>query len=279
MDADEYRRTSFEAWGTMASGWDRWQDELEATATPVREWMLRALAPRTGDTVLELAAGPGGTGYGAAAMIGERGRLISTDFSPDMVEVARRRSAKLGLTNVEHRVMDAEHLELEHDSVDGVLCRFGFMLMANPAAALSETRRVLRPAGRLALAVWCSAERNPWISIAGRMLVERGHMPAPEPGAPGMFTMANEERTRELLEKPGFSDVRMEEVPVRFVYGGIDEYVRRARDTGGVFSKVFREVPEGEREAMVAELEAQFAPFAIEGGYEFPGVALAVTAS
>ena len=279
MDADEYRRTSFETWGTMASGWDRWQDELEATATPVREWMLRALAPRTGDTVLELAAGPGGTGYGAAAMIGERGHLISTDFSPDMVEVARRRSAKLGLTNVEHRVMDAEHLELEHDSVDGVLCRFGFMLMANPAAALSETRRVLRPAGRLALAVWCSAERNPWISIAGRMLVERGHMPAPEPGAPGLFTMANEERTRELLEKPGFSDVRMEEVPVRFVYGGIDEYVRRARDTGGVFSKVFREVPEGEREAMVAELEAQFAPFAIEGGYEFPGVALAVTAS
>lgn len=279
MDADEYRRTSFETWGTMASGWDRWQDELEATATPVREWMLRALAPRTGDTVLELAAGPGGTGYGAAAMIGERGHLISTDFSPDMVEVARRRSAKLGLTNVEHRVMDAEHLELEHDSVDGVLCRFGFMLMANPAAALSETRRVLRPAGRLALAVWCSAERNPWISIAGRMLVKRGHMPAPEPGAPGMFTMANEERTRELLEKPGFSDVRMEEVPVRFVYGGIDEYVRRARDTGGVFSKVFREVPEGEREAMVAELEAQFAPFAIEGGYEFPGVALAVTAS
>lgn len=279
MDADDYRRTSFETWGAMASGWDRWQDELEATATPVREWMLRALAPRTGDTVLELAAGPGGTGYGAAAMIGERGRLISTDFSPDMVEVARRCSAKLGLTNVEHRVMDAEHLELEHDSVDGVLCRFGFMLMANPAAALSETRRVLRPGGRLALAVWCSAERNPWISIAGRMLVERGHMPAPEPGAPGMFTMANEERTRELLEGPGFSDVRMEEVPVRFAYGGIDEYVRRARDTGGVFSKVFREVPEGEREAMMAELEAQFAPFAVEGGYEFPGVALAVAAS
>lgn len=279
MDADEYRRTSFETWGAMASGWDRWQDELEATATPVREWMLKALAPRTGDTVLELAAGPGGTGYGAAAMIGERGRLISTDFSPDMVEVARRCSAELGLTNVEHRVMDAEHLELEHDSVDGVLCRFGFMLMANPAAALSETRRVLRPGGRLALAVWCSAERNPWISIAGRMLVERGHMPAPEPGAPGMFTMANEEHTRELLEGPGFSDVRMEEVPVRFVYGGIDEYVRRARDTGGVFSKVFREVPEGEREAMVAELEAQFAPFAVEGGYEFPGVALAVAAS
>jgi len=153
------------------------------------------------------------------------------------------------------------------------------MLMANPADALSETRRVLRTSGRVALAVWCSAERNPWISIAGRLLVERGHVPAPEPGAPGMFTMANEERTRQLLEAAGFSDVRMEEVPVGFTYRGLDEYVRRARDTGAVFSRVFAEADDDERAEMEAELESRFAPFAVSGGYEFPGVALAVAAN
>lgn len=279
MEPDDYRRTSFETWEAMAPGWERWRAEVEATSTPVREWMLRALAPRAGDTVLELAAGPGDTGFAAAALVGERGRLISTDLTPAMVEVARRRSAELGLRNVEHRVMDAEHIELEDDSVDGVLCRFGYMLMADPAAALSETHRVLRPGGRVALGVWCSAERNPWISIAGRMLVERGHVPPPEPGAPGMFRMAREERTRELLEAAGFTGVRMEEVPVRFTYRDVDEYVRRARDTGGVFSKVFRETSEDERVAMEAQLEEAFAPFAVEGGYELPGAALAAIAS
>ena len=279
MEPDEYRRTSLQTWEAMASGWERWRVETEATSAPVREWMLEALAPRPGDTVLELAAGPGDTGFAAAAILGEHGRLISTDFSPDMVEVARRRGAELGLRNVEHRVMDAERIELEDDSVDGVLCRFGYMLMADPAAAFSETRRVLRSGGRLALAVWCGAERNPWVSIAGRMLVERGHMPRPEPGAPGIFSMASEERVRALLEEAGFTNVRVEDVSVLFTYRDVDDYVRRSRDMAGVFSKVFREASEDEREAMRAELEESFAPFALEGGYEFPGVALAAVAS
>lgn len=278
MEHGDYRRTSRDTWGAMARGWERWRAEIEETNAPIRDWMLNALAPEPGDTVLELAAGPGDTGFRAAETVGETGRLISTDFSPDMVEVARRRSAELGLANVEHRVMDAEQMELEDDSVDGVLCRFGFMLMASPAEALTETRRVLRSAGRLALAVWCSAERNPWISIVGRLFVERGYVPASEPGAPGMFTMASEERTRSLLEDAGFARVRMEEVPVRFTYRGVDEYVRRASDTGSVFTKVLADAGEDERAELKAELESRFAPFAVATGYEFPGVALAVVA-
>jgi ubiquinone/menaquinone biosynthesis C-methylase UbiE len=145
--------------------------------------MITELAPRPGDTVLELAAGVGDTGFEAAAILGDGGRLISTDFSPAMVEAARRRGAELGLQNVEYRVMDAERLELDPNSVDGVLCRYGYMLMPDPAAAFAETRRVLRPGGRLVLAVWGAPERNPFFSIMAMNLVQRGHIPPPEPSA------------------------------------------------------------------------------------------------
>jgi SAM-dependent methyltransferase len=279
VDRDEYRRTSLEAWGAMAPGWERARKNREATAAPVREWLIRKLAPKPGDIVLELAAGQGDTGLEAAALLGESGRLLSTDFSPAMVEIARRRSAELGLSNVEHLVIDAEQIELEDDSVDGVLCRFGYMLMPDPAAALSETRRVLRPGGRLAFAVWSSAERNPWMALAGRMLAARGHMPPPEPGAPGMFVLASEEHTRSLVENASFTDVRIEEVPVRFSYGDVDEYVRRSNDTGGMFARAWGEASEGEREAMMDELRDAFAPFAADGGYDLPGVALCIVAS
>jgi ubiquinone/menaquinone biosynthesis C-methylase UbiE len=84
------------------------------------EVALRELGPRPGDTVLELAAGVGDTGF-EAATLGEGGRLISTDFSPAMVEAARRRGYERGAENVEYRVMDAERIELDGDSVDGVL--------------------------------------------------------------------------------------------------------------------------------------------------------------
>jgi len=186
MELEDYRRTSFEAWEAMAPGWERRRAQLAQALTPVREWLIAELEPSPGDTVLELSAGPGDTGFAAAAIVGERGRLISTDFSPDMVEVARRRGAELGLQNVDYRVLDAERIELDTDSVDGVLCQRGYMLMAAPATALAETRRVLRPAGRLALSVWGAPEHNPWAAIGGRALVERGHMRPPEPGAPGL---------------------------------------------------------------------------------------------
>ena len=202
MDRDEWRRTSLETWQRMASGWERRRAEIDGVTAPVREWLLRELAPRPGDTVLELAAGPGDTGFSAAALVGDGGRLISTDFSPEMVEVARRRGTELGLRNVEYRALDAEHLDLEDDSVDGVICRFGYMLMADPDAALAETRRVLRPGGRLVLAVWSSPDENPWVSLVGRVLVGRGHMSPPEPGSPGIFSLGSEDRLR------GFSAVR-----------------------------------------------------------------------
>jgi ubiquinone/menaquinone biosynthesis C-methylase UbiE len=79
-----------------------------------------------------------GAGFEAAALVGAGGRLISTDFSPSMLDTARRRGAELEVENVTYRVMDAERIELEADSVDAVLCRFGYMLMADPDAVRAD---------------------------------------------------------------------------------------------------------------------------------------------
>ena len=145
----------------IAMSWERRREQIEELSAPVRQWLVRALDPREGDTVLELAAGAGDTGFDAATIVGPSGRLLSTDFSPAMVGVARRRGAERHLSNAEYRVIDAQHIELPADSVDGVICRFGYMLMPDPARALSEAHRVLRPGGRLALAVLGAAGAQP----------------------------------------------------------------------------------------------------------------------
>ena len=279
MDHEEYRRTSLESWGAMATGWERRRANIEKGSAPVAEWLLRELAPQPGDTILELAAGPGDTGFAAAALIGDEGRLVSTDFSPEMVEVARRRSGELGLRNVEHRRMDAERLEFEDDSVDGVVCRFAFMLMADPGAALAETRRVLRPGGRLVLAVWHGPEKNPWVSAAGRVLVGRGLVPAPDPALPGMFALGSDERVRSLLQGAGFTHVRTDDVPIVFVAADVDDYVTAMRDTGRAFSTAWEEASEEERVAITDELAQALVPFDVGDGFQLPGLALVAVAS
>jgi SAM-dependent methyltransferase len=278
VGVEDYRRTSHEVWEAMAPGWERWRAQLAEALTPVREWLIGKLAPQPGQTVLELGAGTGETGFEAAASLGEDGRLISTDFSPEMVEVARRRGTQLGLANVDYRVIYAERIELDSGSVDGVLCQSTYMLVADPAAALAETRRVLRPGGRLALSVWGAPEHNPWASIGGMILIERGHLPAPEPGAPGVFSMASQDRTRALLDGAGFTSVRTEEVPVRFAFRDLDDYEQWVIDVGGPFAMLVRGLPEDEREVLRARLRQAFVPFATDGGYELPGVALCALA-
>src|SRR3954447_24139488 len=138
----------------MAVGWERARGERERVAAPVTDWLVRELAPKRGEVDLELAAGQGDVGFAVAASLGESGRLIASDFSAAMLEIARRRGEELGLTNVEFRELDAEDLDLEENCVDGVICRWGYMLMPNPAIALAETRRVLRPGGRRAVCGW-----------------------------------------------------------------------------------------------------------------------------
>jgi SAM-dependent methyltransferase len=279
VNRGKQRDARLENWAAIARGWERARPEREENAAPVTEWLVRELAAKPGDTVLELAAGQGDVGFEIAALLGESGRLISSDFSPAMAETARRRSAELGLTNVEHRILDAEQVDLADDSVDGVLCRWGYMLMPDPAAAVAETRRVLRSGGRLAFSVWSSGERNPWISVAARILVTHGYMPAPKPGEPGMFVLGDEELLRRLVEHAGFPNVRIEEVAVRSEYPSVDEYVRRSSKMGGMFSRAWAGAREEEQEQMKDELRAAFAPFAVDSGYELPGVSLCVVAS
>lgn len=277
---DAFRGASYEIAEAIAPTWERRRADIEAVSTPVREWMLRELRPRRGDTVLELAAGVGETGFEAAAIVGEPGRLITSDFSPAMLDAARRRGAELGVANVDYRVIDAERIELDADSIDGVICRLGYMLMADPAAALSETRRVLRPGGRLTLAVWGAPERNPFFGMVAISLIQRGHIDPPEPPpAPGIFSMASAERTEELLRGAGFGEVRTEEVPVRFVLPDVDEYLSVIADTAGPIALALRGLPESDRAAVKAEVEDSFERFAADGGYELPGVALCAVTS
>ena len=278
MDRNDYRRASLENWQTMAPGWGRRRAEVDEITAPVREWLVRELGATARRDGPRARGRAGDSGFSVAALLGDEGRLITSDFSPAMVEIARRRAAELGLENVEFRVLDALELELEDDAVDGVICRFGYMLMADPTAALAETRRVLRAGGRLVFAVWRGPEQNPWVSIAGRALVERGLMPPPEPGAPSMFALASDERVHALLGEAGFANVQIEDVPVRFDYLDVEEYVTVSSEMGGAFATAFGGASEDAQEAVVEELRTAFAPFATDDGIELPGVALVAVA-
>jgi len=216
---DDFRTESRKRWGEQAEGWASQQEALRTRTMPVSAWMIDAIDPQPGQSLLELAAGTGDTGLLAAELIAPAGTLISSDFAPEMLQAAQRRAEELGIDNVRFKQIDADtSIDLEAGSIDGVLCRWGYMLMADPENALRETRRVLRPGGRVALAAWAAPEANPWQSLPGRELTAAGLGEAPDPELPGPFRWAREGVIAEQLANAGFSEHQVEplDFPVDF---------------------------------------------------------------
>ena len=279
MDAPAFKRASRAVWEAMAPGWDDRHTYFEETARPVTERMLERLAPAEGQTILDLAAGTGVVGFAAAPLVGPSGRVIVSDFAEAMVDVAQRHAADLGFGNVECRVLDAERLDLPDESVDGVLCRWGYMLMPEPAVALAETRRVLRGGGRLVCSVFAGPEQNPWAALPSRVLQERGHMPPPEAGAPGILALADRDRLRALFEDAWFPSPRIEEKEFVFPFADAHDYWDFLTGVAGAIAMVLDRLDEDERARVRQTLVARVAPFDAPGGIELPALALIVSAS
>lgn len=237
-------------WESQADQWFAQRESLFAASRPVHEWMVDHLQPREGQRILEVAAGPGDTGFLAASRLGETGRLVSTDLSPAMVDAARKRGAELGIENAEYRVLDAQAMDLPDESVDGILCRWAVMLMPDPAAALRECRRVLRPGGRLVFAVFTGPEENPFASLPARVLIERGHLPRPGSGwTPGILALGDRDRLQSLLDQSGFGSTSVEAVGMVWPFADTDAFWRFLIELTAL-GPLIRSLPDDERRAV-----------------------------
>jgi SAM-dependent methyltransferase len=266
----------------VAAAWERYRERLFEGQRRLSEWIVDRVDPQPGQTILELAAGPGETGFLAAERIGPEGRLISTDLSEGMVDAARRGAEARGLTNVEFRVIDAQQIELPDASVDGVISRFGLMLVPEPARAFAEARRVLRPGRRLAYGVWGAPDRNPWLTLLALAVMQHGHVIPGDPFGPGgPFSLADADANRDLLTGAGFTDVDVEEIPGTFRYATLDDYWDVQCSIAGPLAVLVGSLSDDERAAIKGTLEPTLAPF-LSGdsdGYDFPSLAVGVSAA
>lgn len=283
FDPDAYRAQSVEQWDAAASGWSRHREQTQAFLQPVAQWLLDALELSPGERMLDLAAGLGDLGLLAADHVGSSGSVVIGDQSESMLAAARERIAELGLENVEAKRIDAEWIDLEVGSVDAIACRFGLMLMADPDAALRECRRVLAPAGRIALAVWDAPARNPWAAAPGMVLSERGlvQILQPQPGGfrPGVFALADAEGLRERMQGAGFTQVEVESLPLTRVHDDFEDFWETTLDMAAGFHDAVMSCPPSEIEQIKDAVAQSLAPFtAADGALEIPASALAARA-
>jgi SAM-dependent methyltransferase len=279
-DPDEQRAELIDRWEFASSGWGKRAQRMREAGMAVSTWLIEQLSLQPGQRLLELAAGPGDTGFLAAELIAPGGTLITSDATEGMLAVARERAQQFGVKNVEFKQLQIEWIDLPTASVDAIVCRWGYMLTVDPAAGMSEARRVLKPGGRFAIAVWDRPPENPWATIPTEAFVQGGYLDPPERGGVGMFALADPDVLQQMLEDAGFVEVVIDSVEVIREYDGFEDYWAETLDLSPTHSRTLEPLSGEQRadvERRVQELTATYTDAG--GALVLPGRSVAASAS
>lgn len=262
-----------EKWGRKESAewWRAGQAARQQLYGAATEMMLDVAGIQAGSRVLDVAAGTGESTLTAAYRVGLTGHVLAADVSASMLNVAAEAARKEGLTNVETRIMNAENLELDTDSFDAVICRIALMLFPNPAKALTEMRRVVKPGGRVAVVVYAALEKNPFWGIFHKTVCRLGNIPSPAPGEPWMFALGEPGALEEVYRRADFLNVSVRAVPIHRRLSSAAAAVENMRKGAGDRRELMNRLNETDRERVWAEIAEQFKRFEGPNGFEIPG--------
>lgn len=274
FDAAKYKNAQREQWNKDGAAWRRWTPTLERWYGVATRQMLDLARIQPGQRILDIAAGAGEPAVSAAERVGPGGYVLATDISEGIVELALQVARERGLTQIATRAMDGEKLDIPDASFDAVLCRLGLMYMPHPVTALCEWRRVLRPGGRVAVAVFSTPDRNSWGALPASIIRRRAQLPPPVSGQPGPFSLGGPGLLENLFRQAGFADAEVHAVPVPHGAASAAGYVRVAREAFGGFNAMMAHLPLQERESVWNEVEGAMRSFESPGGFEVPGECL-----
>ncbi len=192
-----------------------------------------------------------------------------------MTAIAGERAASVGLTNVVvTRVLDLEQIAEPDGAYDAVLCREGLMFATDPDQAAREIHRVLRPGGRIALAVWGPRERNPWLGLVLDTVGAQLGAPVPPPGVPGPFSLGDADKLAAILSRAGLGGVAVHELAVPLRAGSFEEWWRRTSALSGPLAKILTSLSDQTVEEIRARLREATRQYQTAGGLELPGLTL-----
>jgi SAM-dependent methyltransferase len=202
-----------EMWNSVARGWEEAADTIKDQLAAATDALLDAAQISKGDAVLDLACGAGGAGLAAAERVGDGGMVLLSDSASEMVAAAARRSR--ALPQVSTAVFDQCEIAAEQERFDAVIIRHGLMFVDDPAAAVAEAARVLRPGGSYAAMTWGPRAQNPWVGLILDAVGEQFGVPFPPAGVRGPFSLDDGAQLASVLEAGGLRDVSVQRIEAR----------------------------------------------------------------
>ncbi len=276
IDGDNAAQAEF--WKSAGALWVEERRRFDDQAGVHGRAAIEALAPATGERVIDIGCGAGSATLEIAAAVGPTGSVLGLDISPTMIEGSTAYAAERGVANATFVVGDATVESFDGDA-DGVFSRFGVMFFADPVTSFHNIRTALRPDGRVAFASWRGVDDNPWVTVALGVAARYVELPfGTDPTAPGPFSFADAQRVETILTGAGFSGVDIEPFDAPAVLGtSVDEaadFMTRLQPAAVALAD---SDPEAAK-AMHADFVAELAAWTTPDGISAPSASWIVTA-
>lgn len=227
FNPEQFKAQQRQMWDNVAAGWQAWWETFERGAQKVSDKLVELAEIKPGDRVLDIATGIGEPAVTAAKRVKPNGKVVATDIAPQMIAIAKSRAKSLGLDSImEFRECDAEKLDYPKSTFDAVLSRWGLMFLPNLPMALTTIRQFLTAGGRLSAAVWSTPSKVPMLDLAFSTVRKQINAPAPPPGTPGPFALADTEALEMSFSKAGFKDIRVQTLPITFGFDSAESYTK-----------------------------------------------------
>jgi SAM-dependent methyltransferase len=266
-----------DAWSGAAPYWEKHRDTIRQLFSPVTGALAADAHVAPGDTVLDIATGPGEPALSIAALVGPAGKVVGIDPVTGMVEAARRAAQRLTLNNAQFEIASADRLPFSDAAFDAIVSRFGAMFFPSPVGAVHEMLRVLKRGRRLALAVWHTPETNPFLSILQQVVARYDDSP-PDPSVPDAYRFAEPGKLRDILREGGACDAaeRLFEFKIEAPVAVEDFWNLRCEMSEKLREKFGKLSPEQFAEAKHLSLQALRA-YETPAGMSFPAQVLIVS--
>lgn len=250
VDIREQQKAS---WNKFSPGWKKWDYLTMSFLKPMGDEIIRLLNPKDADVVLDIAAGTGEPGLTIATMLKD-GKVIISDLSEEMLEIARENATKRGIKNIETRACDVCELPFSDNTFDIISCRFGFMFFPDMHLAAKEMVRVLKPEGRIATSVWSVPDKNFWLTAIGGTINRNMQLPPPPPEAPGMFRCAKSGLIQDLFQQVGLKNTSEKEVTGKLKSGTTDVYWNMMTEVAAPFVAALSKADDAMKEKIKQEV-------------------------
>ncbi len=275
---DEIRNAQRRAWAGLSASWEKWDAVIMRQLGPVGAAMIERLGISEDQQHLDVAAGTGEPGL-TVARLAPRGRVVLTDLSTEMLEIASRRAAAQGITNFETRVCSAEDLPFGDATFDSVSVRFGYMFFPDVAKATAEFARVLKPGGRVGASVWVRPDANPWTAIVMSAIAAEVALPPSDPDGPNMFRCAAPGYVSALYEAASLRDIVEWDVDVELVTESPAEYWEMMSEHVSLAVAALEKVDDVARARIARTVIENVSAYAAHGTIRVPGAARCIVAT